>query len=206
MTLRARGLSVAVPGRVLVDGLDLAVAPGTVLSVEGPSGSGKTSLLRVFALLDPPAAGAVETEAGPVDDVPAFRRRHVYVPQRPVVCPGSVEDNLRRAFGFGRSPDAYEADRARTEWRGLGLEHDLAVDAEHLSQGERQRLALVRALLLRPAALFLDEPTSALDEDAVVRVETRLRAFVDAGGAVVLVSHDPGQRERLATARLEVGA
>ncbi|MGC1301551.1 MAG: ABC transporter ATP-binding protein, partial [Caulobacteraceae bacterium] len=74
-------------------------------------------------------------------------------------------------------------------------------EVARLSTGERQRLALVRALVLDPPLLLLDEPTGALDQDSTHKVEVVLRDLLGTGGMVVLVTHDPALGERLATAR-----
>jgi ABC-type iron transport system FetAB ATPase subunit len=82
----------------------------------------------------------------------------------------------------------------------LGLAEDaLSWPVSRLSSGERQRLALARALVLRPKALLLDEPTASLDADATRRVEALLGQELDRGVAILLVTHDPAQADRLAT-------
>jgi UDP-glucose/iron transport system ATP-binding protein len=84
----------------------------------------------------------------------------------------------------------------------LGLAADLLqAPVAQLSTGEKQRLALVRALLLNPAVLLLDEPTGPLDQESVARVEALLHERIAAGIAVLLVTHDTSQAERLALHR-----
>jgi ABC-type iron transport system FetAB ATPase subunit len=83
----------------------------------------------------------------------------------------------------------------------------LAWPVSRLSTGERQRLALLRALAQAPRALLLDEPTAALDEDATARVEALLRQWLaDERGVLLLVSHSPEQRARMGTRRLRLEA
>src|SRR2546421_275159 len=89
----------------------------------------------------------------------------------------------------------------------LGLQADL-LDASiaRLSTGEKQRLALVRALLQCPPVLLLDEPTGPLDEESVTKVEALLRERVATGISVLLVTHDPNQAERLGDQRYRMAA
>jgi ABC-type multidrug transport system ATPase subunit len=97
---------------------------------------------------------------------------------------------------------------AQSRLADLGLRPDiLDDDIQHLSTGERQRLALLRSLARKPRVLLLDEPTAALDPDGVARVETLLKAQLADGLTILMVSHAPEQARRLAsrTWRIEAG-
>ena len=98
-------------------------------------------------------------------------------------------------------------DEIATLTSSLGLRDEL-LDAPvaQLSTGEKQRLALVRALLPAPPVLLLDEPTGPLDEDSVVRVEALLRQRMATGTSILLVTHDPKQAERLGDQRYRMAA
>jgi putative ABC transport system ATP-binding protein len=89
----------------------------------------------------------------------------------------------------------------------LGVRADL-LDAPvaQLSTGEKQRLSLVRALLSNPPVLLLDEPTGSLDEDSVTQVEALLQERIAAGTSILLVTHNPGQAERLGVERYRMMA
>jgi len=204
LTFSAEGLSVGHEGVVLQEGLTLAVEPGRGLAVAGPSGCGKTTLLRALAWLDAPLAGTLSLggESPRAMGVPRWRRRVVYVAQRATFFGDPVRDELARAFAYGTARGSFDPGAARgaLDAVGLGDKWDAASDA--LSEGERQRLALVRAALVSPDVLLLDEPTSALDEAAVQRVE---RWLADLGCARIVVSHDAAQRARLADDVLELG-
>lgn len=210
--LQASGLSVppgAEGGRAPLAGpVDVTVDVGDVLAVTGPSGVGKTTLLRCLALLEARAEGTVRFRGDAVapQDTPFFRRSVVYVPQRPAVLPGTVRRGLTRAFSFQSTTSPPDLHRAAELCREVLLRDDI-LDAEHsdLSGGESQRLALVRALLVSPKVLLLDEPGAGLDPDAVAAGEGLIRRWLEDGGhGAVLVSHDSGQRERLATRELEL--
>lgn len=174
--------------------LSFDVDAGECLSVEGPSGSGKTLLLRAFADLDAPDGSIFlagrERAAVPA---PRWRRDIRYVAAEPVWWATTP----REQFG-----GANVADRLL---RALGLT-EAALDREvaTLSTGERQRLALARALADDPQVLLLDEPTSALDAAAAGLVEEHLRFLLLQGRAVLLVSHDGGLISRLSRRRLQL--
>ena len=130
-----------------------------------------------------------------------------FVPQRPVVMEGTVADNLALGFAVKTADGAaFPVDRARALLAATRLPDDvLEAEARTLSEGERQRVGLVRSLLVKPAVLLLDEPSSALDEEATLAVERLVAERCAEGAAVVLVSHDTTQRERMATRTLELG-
>jgi len=175
----------------------LQVADGECVVVMGPSGAGKTRLLRAIADLDPNRG---EVAAGGVDRAqvsgPAWRRVVGYVPAES----GWWADSVGAHFP---DPDACRALLAAMRLQAEVLDWPVA----RLSTGERQRLALARALARGPRALLLDEPTGALDEEARALVEAILRRQLDAGTPILMVTHDQAQAERMAAriVRVEEG-
>ncbi len=170
--------------------LSFEINAGECLALTGPSGAGKTLLLRALADLDP-NEGQVRLDGREraVFPAPDWRRRLSYVPAEA----GWWQDQVGPHF-----PDQ---SRARELLSQLGFEDAaevLAWPVSQLSSGERQRLALARGLIGRAQILLLDEPTSALDEDNRDLVETLLRSRLDDNVAILLVSHDRHQIERLA--------
>lgn len=174
--------------------VDIAVAEGECVAVMGPSGAGKSLLLRAIADLDP-NDGEVALNGAERNSMPAYtwRRRVALVPAES----GWWADTVGEHFIAGT------ADPALLEKLGFGAE---ALDwtVARLSSGERQRLALVRALSIKPSALLLDEPTASLDADATHRVEALVRELLGAGLPILLVTHDPRQAKRLATRTLRI--
>jgi putative ABC transport system ATP-binding protein len=162
-----------------------AVVPAEGLTVVvGPSGSGKTTLLRLLNRLDDPDDGVVLFDGRDVRDydVLELRRRVQSVGQVPVTFPGTVADNVR-----GGTTDLLIR---------VGLDPRLASrEADRLSVGEAQRMALARSLALSPDVLALDEPTSALDMTNKAGIERLVRELADSGLTVVMVSHDPRHAE-----------
>jgi ABC-type iron transport system FetAB ATPase subunit len=200
VVLRLHRFGVAAGQRLLLEGIDLELHRGELLALRGPSGCGKTTLLRAVAGLIDPAAGEVELSGVCPAELrwPCYRRRNVLVDQQPVLFPGSVRENLARPFRYGTATRPFDPARAEALLARLRLDPGrFAQEARELSQGEQQRVCLVRALLLDPTALLLDEPTSALDEEAEVAVEELIAATArEHGLAALIVTHDSVQAER----------
>jgi UDP-glucose/iron transport system ATP-binding protein len=175
--------------------LSFEVADGDCLAVEGPSGAGKTRVLRAIADLDP-APGQVFLDGAERNEMtgPEWRALVRYCSAEPAWWTETARAALPVEAGAGRLERLLHC---------LGLEmgvldRPIAV----LSTGERQRLALARALIDEPSVLLLDEPTTALDAQTAALVEELLKYQLLAGRSIVLVSHDRDQIERLAHARL----
>jgi ABC-type iron transport system FetAB ATPase subunit len=174
--------------------LSFEVAAGECLAVEGPSGCGKTRLLRAIADLDP-AGGYVLLEGVERHEMsgPQWRRHVRYVSAEPA--------------WWAPTPRAHFPPSDRLERLLTALALDIGVldrPLAELSTGERQRLALVRALADEPGVLLLDEPTSALDATGSALVEELIRFQLLAQRIVLLVSHDGALVQRLAHARLQL--
>lgn len=197
--LELRDVSVAAGGKTLLHGVNLCIERGEIMGLYGPSGCGKTSLLRIIAGLDDALSGTIFLEKLTPENwlYPLFRRRVIYVEQRPVMFDGTIEENLRRAFSYRSATTTFPTERAAQLIKQLQLPNDQSQNARTLSQGQQQRLALIRALLLQPAVLLLDEPTSALDAEATNVVETLLQAEAQNGLAILMVTHDRAQAARI---------
>ncbi|MEU7144131.1 ATP-binding cassette domain-containing protein [Nocardia sp. NPDC046473] len=172
---------------LLVD-LDVTMPGGRCTAVVGPSGTGKTTLLRLLNRLAEPSSGQILLDGSPITglDVLALRRRVGLVPQRSVLLADVVVDEVR--VGRGDLP----IPRAQALLTRVGLPESFADRrCAELSGGEAQRVCLARALAVEPDVLLLDEPTSALDAAAAAVIADLIREHVDAGGNVILVSHDP---------------
>ena len=191
--LAVQGVTFAYAGQppVLRD-LSLTVQRGELVQLVGPSGCGKSTLLRLLCGLEAAQGGRILLSGRPVTELPPPERRRAlaYVGQEPVTVPGSVRDNLLLGWSF-----AIHADRAAPADATLrdGLEEvelsglSLDAPADELSVGQRQRLALLRSLVLRPTILLLDEPTSALDRASKAAVESHLEGLCHADGLTLLM-------------------
>ncbi|CAB3865223.1 ABC transporter ATP-binding protein [Achromobacter piechaudii] len=177
--------------------VSLELAAGECGAVVGPSGSGKSVLLRQIADLDP-GQGEVELNGQPRSGMRGFEwRRQVIYCQAEA---GWWHDHVAPHF----------ADRARAQesMQQLGLAPEkLDALVQELSSGERQRLALVRAMAQAPRVLLLDEPTAALDQAATALVEQVLQQYLEGGAAILMVTHNPEQARRMArrTWRMQAG-
>jgi putative ABC transport system ATP-binding protein len=166
----------------------LALSAGECIAVRGPSGGGKTLLLRAIADLDP-NEGLVCLDGRDRSTIagPEWRRLVGYMPAEP----GWWTDTVGEHFSEWTAALAFA--------RELGFpEESKAWPISRLSTGERLRLALIRALMVRPKVLLLDEPTAALDPASVAAVESLITTRVKAGLAVLWVTHDAEQAKRIA--------
>jgi putative ABC transport system ATP-binding protein len=180
----------------LLKPVSFSLAAGECIAVKGPSGAGKTLLLRAIADLDP-NHGSVRLEGRDRLTIPGpeWRRLVGYVPAEPGWWAGTVGEH----FGDWTA--------AAAVLTNLGFpEEAKRWPIARLSTGERLRLALVRALIIRPKALLLDEPTAALDAASVAAVESLIATRIRAGLAVLWVTHDAGQARRIARRQLTVEA
>ncbi|WP_379865872.1 ATP-binding cassette domain-containing protein [Marinobacter sp. M5B] len=171
-----------------LDNASLTVADGQVVCLSGPSGSGKSRLLRAVADLEPHGGRVSLGGAGQLD-VPAHHWR-----SRVVMVPAESQ------WWFDEVGGHFPDDAASRLPSALGFPPEvMGWSVSRLSSGERQRLALWRALVLEPEALLLDEPTANLDNDSTEAIESWLLEEIRRRRIAVLwVAHDPGQIHRVA--------
>ena len=198
--LRVEALEVRYGDTVALDGIDLVVEDGEVVSVLGPSGSGKSTLLRTVAGLEPPVRGRVVWDGDDLTIVPPHRRQlglmfqdHTLFPHRDVL--GNVAFGLRM-----HGVPAAQADARAGELLTLvglaGYEHRRVAE---LSGGEQQRVALARAIAPAPRLLMLDEPLGSLDRALRERLMVELRdLFTRLGLTSLYVTHDHDEAFALA--------
>jgi phosphate-transporting ATPase len=160
---------------------------GECIALQGPSGVGKTLLLRAIADLDP-NGGTVELDGTLREAMPApqWRQQVTYLAAEP----GWWADNVQEHFC------RWDSAIALVERLGLSASCG-GWPVQRLSTGERQRLGLARALMLRSRVLLLDEPTSALDSTSTAAVESMIAERVSTGTSVLWSTHDSAQALRV---------
>ena len=184
--LRAAG--VRFPG---LEPASFALPAGGILVLQGASGSGKSRLLRAIADLDPNEGEVfLKSETRDAMPAPAWRRKVCYLATESGWWAEKVGDHFAD----------WDAIAARLGALGLSPE-SRTWPVSRLSTGERQRLALLRALSVGPSVLLLDEPTGALDPEATKAVEALVMTLCREGLAVVWITHDPEQAQRLVALR-----
>ena len=189
--------------RLLIEGLkthhlgpcSLTIAPGECISLRGSSGSGKTLLLRAIADLDP-HEGSVFLDGTRCEDISApLWRKHI------ALVPAESQwwlDDVGGHFTSNTCPyfEALGFDNQTFTWQ-----------VSRLSSGEKQRLALARALMNSPEVLLLDEPTASLDAGNTRVVEELVTQYQrDTGASVLWVSHDADQAKRVGARHYQLSA
>jgi putative ABC transport system ATP-binding protein len=162
------------------------------IAVLGASGQGKSTLLRILALLDRHDEGNLLLHNKPSDEwqPKEWRMKVCYVSQHPVMLPGSVEDNLRTTSTLHCT--TFDQPLAKSLMESMGLDHlDWKKSAADLSVGEKQRLSLIRSMMLRPEVFLLDEITASLDLHSKQAVEKVIKEWNrNEGTAMIWVTHD----------------
>ena len=176
--------------REILKGVDLAIAPGELVTLVGPSGCGKSTMLRVIAGLEEPSLGTVLVDGVDVTTAPA-EKRHVGLVFQSNALFGHLRVDKNIAFGLRHLSKQERRDRV-DEMLDLVKLGDLAHRFPHeLSGGEQQRIALARALAPQPPVVLLDEPYGALDEVLREELGWEVKEILSRRHtAAILVTHD----------------
>jgi len=193
-----RGVRKSFGTHSVLNGIDIDIAEGTVVSLIGPSGSGKSTLLRCINLLEPIDDGEILLDGTDIS-VPGFdanpvRRRIGMVFQNFNLFPHmSVQDNITlspvRTLGVDK---AVARAKAAELLERFGLADKVNAFPDQLSGGQQQRVAIIRALAIEPEVLLLDEITSSLDPELVGEVLDVVRELKTSGMTLVLATHEMG--------------
>ena len=182
-------------GRLVLDGVAIAVEPGERVALVGPTGAGKSTFAKLLTRKYDPVGGAIAF--GEIDlraaSYASLRDRIVFVPQEGHLFTGSVADNVRLAQPEASGEDVREALGSigaleRFEKLPDGLDTDVRSRGVRLSAGERQLVSLARVLLADPAVIVLDEATSSVDPGTERAVERAL-SVVAQGRTVITIAH-----------------
>jgi tungstate transport system ATP-binding protein len=182
-------------GRRIIGPVDLVLGAAGITILLGPNGAGKTTLLRLLHGLERLSGGEMVWQRPRSETLAA----QAYVFQAPILLRRSVLENIAYPLRL-RGERRATARTAAAEWAGrVGLGAALDRPSHVLSGGERQKLALARALITAPEVLFLDEPTASLDGRSTREIEAILLEAASEGVRLVMATHDLGQARRLAT-------
>lgn len=164
-----------------VEAVSLELRAGEYVALSGPSGSGKTTLVNMLAGWEHPDEGAIETDLSDRWADISIIPQHLGLLEEL-----SVRENIELPFRLGRRSGS--ADELAEK---LGLEHVMDRRTHEVSFGERQRVAVARALVLEPGLVFSDEPTSHQDESNTFIITELLSQAARNGSCVVITTHDP---------------
>lgn len=195
LPLKIEGATVTRRGKTLVGPIDWVVENSGISIVMGPNGSGKTSFLRMLHGLERLREGNLSWAV----PEPQTRTKQGFVFQTPIMMRRSVEDNLAYPLQLAKSPSAQISDQVQTWADRIGMSQLLRQPATRLSGGEKQKLALARALIREPEILFLDEPCANLDGRATREIEEILLDYSKLGTRIIMSTHNIGQAKRLAS-------
>jgi branched-chain amino acid transport system ATP-binding protein len=180
------------PGLPIVRGAGFSLEAGEILAVLGPNGAGKSTLGKAVAGIVPVVSGSVQLGGREIAGDPAHRMARLglgFVPQTEnVFAELSVEDNLDLAAAVAGAPRARRIGEMFALFPDLGRQRRL--DAGRLSGGQRQMLAVARALVAAPRVLILDEPSAGLSPKLAQIVFAKLAEIAHGGVAIVLVEQN----------------
>jgi ABC-type bacteriocin/lantibiotic exporter with double-glycine peptidase domain len=191
------GVSFGYADETVLHELDLRIEPGSHIAIVGPNGAGKSTVANLVLGLYRPDEGRVLADGTAYDalDIKRLRRSFGVVLDDPIIVPGTVLENIRYGLRDATLDDVKRAAAWATadeliESLRDGYETEMGSEGVLLSAGQRQRIAIARALCGSPALLVLDEPTAHLDDAAIRRLFANLLAFPGAP-TVMVISHDP---------------
>ena len=181
-------------GEILLENITLRIEKGLPKILMGENGSGKTLLMRVAHGLLMPTQGRVSW----ADNEKSFGSvRQTMVFQKPIMLKRTVKENLLFALNAIENDRAIKEQLVQKALSEVHLSHKVDAYAPTLSQGEQQKLAIIRACLLKPEVLFLDEPTSNIDPHYTREIESLIRTISNQGTQIIMATHNIDQAKRL---------
>ena len=200
-----KNLSKSFGDHLVLDNISEHIREGEKVVIIGPSGSGKSTFLRCLNLLELPTSGTITFDGtvitDPKVDIDAVRRQMGMVFQHFNLFPNmTIRKNITLAPVRTKLMSQQEADdTAVTLLRRVGLEDKADAYPAQLSGGQNQRIAIVRAMAMRPKVMLFDEPTSALDPEMVGEVLEVMKELAQEGMTMVVVTHEMGFAREVGT-------
>lgn len=185
----------------ILNDINLDMEEGKVMALIGPTGSGKTTLLRHIDTLDQPTRGSIFFHGEDICRLSSkekflVRRRMAMVFQKPVMFNRSVYENV--SYGLKVRSKENSRDDVLHTLDEVGLTGYESRSATTLSGGEMQRIALARAMVIKPEVLLLDEPTANLDQKSASAIDDLIERLAHGGTTVIIASHNMTECRRLA--------
>lgn len=175
----------------ILDIKQLTIPSNKITCIVGKSGSGKTTLLKLLNKMISYTEGEIYYKNRPISKINSveLRRQIVMLPQNPIIFPGTIKDNLMIGLKFSEKP-LVDDSQLFYALKTVELDKPLDEDADKLSGGESQRLALGRIILMKPDVVLLDEPSSALDQNTEHMVIGNMIDFIKRNNkTLVMVTH-----------------
>ena len=181
-----KNVAVSVNGKVLLRGISMEIKRGESIGIKGPIGSGKTTFALLLIRFYEPSSGAILINGIDYREykLSSLRRRIYYVPSKDAILPITLRENIT----LGSDVSEEELKRILELTRIDFADPDTWVDPSKLSEGQKQKIALARALVLKPDVLILDEATNNLDRAEELRVLNNIRKYMPSS-TLILISH-----------------
>ncbi|MDA0762820.1 MAG: ATP-binding cassette domain-containing protein [Proteobacteria bacterium] len=187
-------LSTKINNNLILDNISFEILDKSITAILGPNGAGKSVLLQTINGLVPILKGKITFNSEETSEV--IRKKQAMVFQTPTLLRRSVLDNMEFINKINKETNISDA---KILLKKVGLDDFYNHPARLLSGGEKQRLSLARALLLKPKLLLLDEPTTNLDPYSLKLIEDLILEESIKGTSIILTTHDMAQAKRLAS-------
>jgi tungstate transport system ATP-binding protein len=187
-------LSAKINNNLILDNISFEIPDKSITAILGPNGAGKSVLLKTINGLVPISKGKITFNSQETSE--AIRKKQAMVFQTPTLLRRSVLHNMEFINSINKETNILDA---KFLLKRVGLDNFYNHPARLLSGGEKQRLSLARALLLKPKLLLLDEPTTNLDPYSLKLIEDLILEESIKGTTIILTTHDMAQAKRLAS-------
>ncbi|GFO84618.1 MULTISPECIES: ABC transporter ATP-binding protein [Anaerostipes] len=189
--LKLENIKKSYDGTTVLDGINLDIQDGEIVSILGPSGCGKTTLLNLILGITEADSGKIIYNGEDMTNIPMEKRGFNIVFQDYALFPNlNVYKNI--TYGLKNKPDISTKEEVEDLIDLLGLREHLTKKIEQLSGGQKQRVALARTMVMKPKILLLDEPLSALDGVIKESIKDRIKTIAkEYHLTTIIVTHDP---------------
>jgi len=197
-------------GQVALNNISLEIAPGEMVFLRGHSGAGKSTLLRMLALLEHPTRGHITVSGKNLNQIkpgkiPYYRRRLGFITQNPKLLNNyTIFENVAMPLVIAGYDRIETTRRVRAALERVGLLDKEGLKPINLSEGEKQRIGIARAVVHKPRFLIADEPTGNLDPELSLEIMKLFERFHQVGVTVLIASHDAALLERFPYRKLHL--